>query len=362
MKKRLLYVLLATCFIISALNIGASARLLGRPYIYANENAGTILGQYYSTDIRAFLNYKPIESYNIGGRTLICIEDFSDYGFTAFWDPTIRLVEADPIKPYPSDEGEKDFGNLEKTAQGGDYYKTDIIAFVNGKNIDAYNIGGRTLICIEDLKYCGFDVYWDGENRTIAANIQAIPDRDFSQAERMMRAYDEEGRTLVSVKPPYLSNMDTDEFSPARPGIDENEIYESKPKMGVFFVFRVPAELDYDTVMTVSSKKYFPIFNEYDEDVSDDFNYFIWFDPETDVYSTYTIFILFIELKPEIFNNIQEENIDNPWLARQYSEYVKIYMPGNIFKGMSPSFDYYLQGRIILRYDLESMYGYPSYD
>ncbi|GHV38319.1 hypothetical protein FACS189490_00030 [Clostridia bacterium] len=33
------------------------------------------IGQYYKTDIKAYVSDAPTASYNVGGRTLICIED-----------------------------------------------------------------------------------------------------------------------------------------------------------------------------------------------------------------------------------------------------------------------------------------------
>ncbi|MBQ7097398.1 MAG: hypothetical protein IJN96_04905, partial [Clostridia bacterium] len=44
---------------------------------------GDIAGKIYSTDIIAYVNDKPIESYNIGGKTAIIMEDLDEsYGFT----------------------------------------------------------------------------------------------------------------------------------------------------------------------------------------------------------------------------------------------------------------------------------------
>lgn len=49
----------------------------------------------------------------------------------------------------------------------GVYYATDIKTTLNGTEISAINIGGRTLISAEDMQYFGFNVWWDGEERTL---------------------------------------------------------------------------------------------------------------------------------------------------------------------------------------------------
>jgi len=43
----------------------------------------------------------------------------------------------------------------------GNYYATDIIAYVKGAPVTSYNIGGKTVIDAEILNWhYGFDVYW----------------------------------------------------------------------------------------------------------------------------------------------------------------------------------------------------------
>ena len=39
---------------------------------------GDVIGNIYSTDIRAYINGVEVESYNIGGRTAVVIEDILD--------------------------------------------------------------------------------------------------------------------------------------------------------------------------------------------------------------------------------------------------------------------------------------------
>ena len=43
---------------------------------------------------------------------------------------------------------------------------TDIVTYINGKPIESYNIKGYTAIKVEDLSSYGFDVEWNGRDRT----------------------------------------------------------------------------------------------------------------------------------------------------------------------------------------------------
>ena len=153
MKKFL--VILALC--IAAMSAPLSA--LAAP--------GDIAGQYYSTDINTILNGAEIDSINIGGQTLISAEDMQYYSFGVYWEQEARALQiytvpnavngAPPVikkSNYPS-------GNIL-----GNYYETDIITCLDGQEITAYNIGGRTYIWAEQMRDFGYVVTWEeGERR-----------------------------------------------------------------------------------------------------------------------------------------------------------------------------------------------------
>lgn len=115
----------------------------------------------YPTDIRAFVDSKPINSFNINGWTGIVAEDLSAYGFTVIWDAERRTLEV----------GDRDFlypGSV-SYPQLSEYkvYPTDIKTYVNGNEVTAFNIGGYTVIFIDELM-CYGDVIWDPDARTIS--------------------------------------------------------------------------------------------------------------------------------------------------------------------------------------------------
>ncbi len=45
---------------------------------------------------------------------------------------------------------------------------TDIVASINGYQLESYNVNGYTYICVEDLRYYGFDVVYDDYTRTLS--------------------------------------------------------------------------------------------------------------------------------------------------------------------------------------------------
>jgi len=49
--------------------------------------AGTVLGNYYETDIVTSIDGTPVSAFNIGGRTYIHAEKLRDIGFDVIWNP-----------------------------------------------------------------------------------------------------------------------------------------------------------------------------------------------------------------------------------------------------------------------------------
>ncbi len=53
---------------------------------------------------------------------------------------------------------------------------TDIVATISGYQLESYNVEGLTYICVEDLRYYGFDVYYDDTTRSlyVSRNNEAV--------------------------------------------------------------------------------------------------------------------------------------------------------------------------------------------
>lgn len=147
MKKLLSIILLLKMLLIMSLNVYAAP--------------GDIAGQYYSTDIKTYLNGVEIDSINIGGQTLISAEDMHYYSFYVMWHPEERVLEIDEVDH--AQNGTPPAVNKLQYTTGtplGYYYDTDIITELDHKPITAYNIGGRTYIHAEAMRDFGYVVDW----------------------------------------------------------------------------------------------------------------------------------------------------------------------------------------------------------
>ena len=55
--------------------------------------SGDIAGNYYSTDIKTYLNGAQIDAINIGGQTLISAEDMQYHSFFVYWSNEERTLD-----------------------------------------------------------------------------------------------------------------------------------------------------------------------------------------------------------------------------------------------------------------------------
>ena len=104
----------------------------------------------YSTDIVTTLDGIPIQGYNIGGRTLIILDDLSDYGFTVAYDDSVKTLLVNKTNgPTPGF-----YPQIESLGDGriiGNTIKTDIKAYVNGSFVKTYVVEGKLAAEIETL-------------------------------------------------------------------------------------------------------------------------------------------------------------------------------------------------------------------
>ena len=135
---------------------------------------GDIVGHIYSTDIRAYINGVEVESYNIGGKTAVVIEDIiaeNSHGYN--YDDNSRTLKFFSLSPYYLIE--KKTENKAKPGKIiGNIYETDIKTSIYDVTIPTYNIGGKTAVAIEDLGYdgafspIGGKFIWNEKDRTIS--------------------------------------------------------------------------------------------------------------------------------------------------------------------------------------------------
>lgn len=174
-----------TCF--GAILLGMLFAMLPAASVRA-ASPGQPIGKIYWSDIVAYIDGMPVESYSYDGRTLVVCETLRGYGFLSVWDPAARIVDVSTWgMPEKVPEWEVPKGWPGTVA--GTVYATDIVTAFNGLEIASYNIGGRTAVAIEDLATSrvqehpqqkgwpfsdfgfssfGFSCAWDADNRTIS--------------------------------------------------------------------------------------------------------------------------------------------------------------------------------------------------
>lgn len=117
-----------------------------------------IIGEVLTTDIAAFIDSSPIESYNYNDYTYVVAEDLRNYGFDVEWDASARRLDISRAErnftPYIDD-----FINQPKQnnlfTHAFDVYSTDIETYINNEPVLAVNIDGKTLIAFATLDAFG---------------------------------------------------------------------------------------------------------------------------------------------------------------------------------------------------------------
>ena len=139
----------------------------------AGAAVGDVAGKIYCTDIVTYIYHSPIISYNIGGRTVIDAEALNwHYGFDVYWyegDRTLKITDkGGSFNSLQAMNGELIESKDEMVGcVRGNYFETDIKAYLNGNEIESYNIGGRTFIVAESMRDFGYNADWNEEKRTL---------------------------------------------------------------------------------------------------------------------------------------------------------------------------------------------------
>ncbi|MBE7053701.1 MAG: hypothetical protein E7391_05430 [Ruminococcaceae bacterium] len=152
--KKILCLLLTVCMSFGMITIS-----------YAK--TGDVLGYAKYTDISAYINHYPITSYNLNGNTVVIAEDLANYGFNVRWNQSNRTLTINRSYTKNISGVGKVYKYESKLGQNSmPYLETDIKTYVNGNLVASYNVDGKTVINIEDLKVFG-EVVWVPEIRAI---------------------------------------------------------------------------------------------------------------------------------------------------------------------------------------------------
>ncbi len=135
-------------------------------------SSGDIVGTIYATDIKTCINGVWVDSYNIGGRTVVIIEDItSQY---SYYDSARSLV-LNNLNPDYLISGEHSYEQTPGTPVGN-IYETDVKTFFRGKEMTAFSLNGKMAVIVEELggdnaySDIGGSYRWDPEERTLTLN------------------------------------------------------------------------------------------------------------------------------------------------------------------------------------------------
>lgn len=152
-----------------------AALLCGLAAITAHAANGDIAGHIYSTDIRAYINDVEVPSYNIGGRTVVVVEDITDQ---SQYNDELRVLTFAGycLNPKYLTGGEAEHSAVSGNIVG-DIYETDIKTYLYDTEIPSYNLGGKTAVALEDIggfkefNDLGGRYFYDDTTRTIKLEI-----------------------------------------------------------------------------------------------------------------------------------------------------------------------------------------------
>ena len=187
----------------------------------AHAAVGDVIGNIYATDIVTYLNGMKIPSYNIGGETVIVVEDLERYGFQVEWYEESRCLSANAsCMPETAPEYVPKRNNNSPGKMIGNIYETDIRVSINESDVEKehiYNIGGKIAVevsAISEINHniepygtfgtngysdYGFRFVWHPEKRTI--EMEAMMGGKEIQTDFGIFPLD-----LLSVEYPYITN------------------------------------------------------------------------------------------------------------------------------------------------------------
>ncbi len=162
--KKMLVTLMAGLMLFTATTLPTSAR------------NGDVINYALYTDIVAYINGFPIESFNVDGYTYVIAEDLEYYGFSVTWDGANRRlhIEKDPYDNWVEINYEPGYiPDYMIGVPAYDILETDIETYFDGYLVESYNINGRTIIQFDVLGWYG-DVEWDPYWREIWAYLDWV--------------------------------------------------------------------------------------------------------------------------------------------------------------------------------------------
>ena len=127
---------------------------------------GDVIGNVLNSDVKTYINGQRIPCYNIKNKAVVLLADLKNYGFDVQYVNKTRTSTVTRNK-------DKEFAPIKdienNTKKPGtvafSYLFTDIVAVVNGKIAESYNVQGNLAIFFESLSDYG-TFTWDNKTRT----------------------------------------------------------------------------------------------------------------------------------------------------------------------------------------------------
>ncbi len=157
------YMLVLLCFLVISLFYKVKAEEI-------DENKKDII----YTDIVAYIDDKPIQSFNIEGKTFIFVEDLNKYGFDVKWveENQYLSIEYNPTKQITA----KYIPEIDKSKIGeiiGIATNKDMTVCIERQSIgNKCSIRGKTAILLDTLaQYYAKDYTWSQDERTLKLTL-----------------------------------------------------------------------------------------------------------------------------------------------------------------------------------------------
>lgn len=130
------------------------------------------VGTINTTDIKAFINYMYVPTYNFNGTTVVFVRDLTNYGYTVDWREDSRSVVL--YKSNAEYEYEPSLWQYltpgEVNQKLYDVYSSDIkVYFANGV-IPSYNIDGKVAVALRDIDIM-MNIQFDNRERTASLRV-----------------------------------------------------------------------------------------------------------------------------------------------------------------------------------------------
>ena len=196
---------------------------------------GDVVGHIYSTDIRTYINGVEVPSYNIGGKTVVVVEDILNGQGAAYYDDYRTLV-INSLAPDCLVGGTADY-SLQPGKVIGDIYETDIKTYIFDKELPSYCLNGKTAVEVralgdsEGFSEIGGKCIWNEQQRNV--NIEFMYSEEYY-------------KTLWDINAANIKIKLSDDLSGA-----EAEFYAEKYSVGGNISYEMPLGFDENTEFVI---------------------------------------------------------------------------------------------------------------